>query len=82
MTEKLRAAAQQALAQLLDDRNALYECHSVPGQMGVSVDDDAVPALLRYDAIITALSAALTEQQKRTVTYVCPVCAASLERQE
>ncbi len=29
-----------------------------------------------------ALRAALAEQPRRNVTYVCPVCAASLERQE
>ncbi len=29
-----------------------------------------------------ALRTALAEQPRRNVTYVCPVCAASLERQE
>lgn len=46
------ALLRQALEVLLEDRNALYESHSVPGQIGIHVDDDAVPALLRYDDLI------------------------------
>jgi hypothetical protein len=49
------ALLRQALEVLLEDRNVLYESHSVPGQIGVPVDDEAVPALLRYESIIASI---------------------------
>jgi len=38
--------------------------------------------LRRLHARVTELEAQAVSKPTRTVTYVCPVCAASLERQE
>lgn len=78
MTEKLRAAAQQALAYILATGEHDQLCDVF------DLDDEGrhKPCSCLLQDVLDALRAALAEQPKRTVTYVCPVCAASLERQE
>ena len=73
----------------IDEAVSILRAHNEWRRAPAHLPEDAMPAMgdprqigIAIDTVCDALSQSEVKPNRRTVTYVCPVCAASLERQE